>query len=304
VVIDRKARVDGGVRAGTSNPVKVTQCAGGVAGNVARNLARLGCKVRLFSVVGEDSAGDALLRGMENDGVDVSGVTRSVVHATASYTAVLETDGSLFIGLADMDIFDEADETWADGAAVGLGQTTLWVIDANLPAATIERLLRKHKGAAKVLGDPISIVKAERFRGVLDAFEVIFPNAKEAAVLSGRAVTRPEDVPDAAKEIRARGVTTVVVTLGEDGMYVEEASGGRFLMAVPPMHVRDVTGAGDALVAGFAYGMAAGGKYEPAALGLAAASLTLETDESTAANLSVERIVERIETRAKLGKHW
>jgi len=57
-------------------------------------------------------------------------------------------------------------------------------------------------------------------------------------------------------------------------------------------------------VAGFAYGMAAGGKYEPAALGLAAASLTLETDESTAANLSVERIVERIETRAKLGKHW
>jgi pseudouridine kinase len=261
-------------------------------------LARLGCRVSLFSVVGEDQAGDALLGGLESDGVNISSVTRSVVHSTANYTAVLETDGSLFIGLADMDIFEEANEAWADGIAERLAQCTFWVIDANLPAATIARLLKRHKGGATALGDPISIVKAARFREVLDAIDVIFPNMKEASVLSGLKVERPEDVPQAAGELRHRGVKTVVVTLGADGLYVEGDSGGRFVLAIPPKHVRDVTGAGDALVAGYAYGLARDGKYGAELYGLAAASLTLETEESTT-DLNVEKLVKRIESRVE-----
>lgn len=281
--------------------MKVTSCAGGVAANVARNLARLGCPVTLFSVVGQDEAGDGLLRGLESDGVNVAGVTGSVVHATANYTAVLEPDGNLFVGLADMDVFEEANEVWADGIASQLEQNALWVVDANLPAPTIGRLLKAHKGGAKVLGDPISVAKAARFQDALSWIDVIFPNMKEAAVLSGVNVGRPEDVPVAASEIRRRGVKTVIVTLGADGVYVESESGGRFVLAIPPARVRDVTGAGDALVAGFAYGLAMGGKYEPELYGLAAASLTLETDESTAADLTVEKLVKRVESRGELG---
>lgn len=298
-VVDRKARVEGRVCPGTSNPVKMRSCPGGVAANVARNLARLGCRATLFSVVGEDEAGDALLRGLESDGVNVAGVTRSVVHATANYTAVLEPDGSLFVGLADMDIFEEANEAWADGLAGQLEQNAFWVLDANLPAATMGRLLKAHKGGAEVLGDPISVAKATRFQDVLGWIDVIFPNMKEAAVLSGLKVERKEDVPQAASEIRRRGVKTVVVTLGADGVHVDGESGGRIVPAIPPARVWDVTGAGDALVAGFAYGLAAGGKYGPELYGLAAASLTLETEESTAADLSVEKLVKRMESRAE-----
>jgi pseudouridine kinase len=301
VVLDRKARVEDGVRPGTSNPVKVTSCPGGVAGNVARNLARLDCRVSLFSIVGEDAAGDALVQTLESDGVNVSGVSRSVVHATANYTAMLEPEGSLFVGLADMDIFEEADDKWADGIAAELARNSLWVIDANLPAATIERLLKAHKGKAKVLGDPISVAKAKRFRGALDSIDVIFPNAKEAAVLSGCTVKTCEDVAKAASEIRGRGVGAVIVTLGADGIYVDDAGGERFMAAIPAKRVRDVTGAGDALVAGYAYGMAAGGKYEPALFGLAAASVTLETEESAARGFSAEILLRRIELRADSG---
>ena len=268
---------------------------------MARNLARLGCSVSLFSIVGEDAAGDSLLGGLENDGVNVSAVARSVVHSTANYTAVLEPDGSLFVGLADMEIFEEADESWADGIAAQLAGSPLWVIEANLPKATIERLLKKHKGSAKVLGDPISIAKAERFQGVLDSIDVLFPNSKEAAVLSGRTVETRDDVAAAAAEIRRRGAGAVVVTLGANGGYIDDTNGRRFLAAFPPRLVRDVTGAGDALVAGYAYGMAIGGKYEPAPFGLAAASLTLETEESTLAGLSVEQLLKRIESRAESG---
>jgi pseudouridine kinase len=294
--IDRKARVADKVRPGTSNPVTVTSCPGGVVGNIARSLTRLGCRVSLFSILGQDAVGDRLLRDLESDGVDASVVVRSANYPTASYTAVLEPDGQLFIGLADMDVFEELDPDWSDRIVGRIAQCSLWIVDTNLPASTIERLLKTHKRNATVLVDPISIAKSVRIRSTLGAVDVLFPNRNELAELSGQTVKTRDDITKATAEIRSLGVGTVVVTLGEDGIYLHDVRGVRFLPTIPADRVRDVTGAGDALVAGYAYGLIAGQSYEPALYGLAAASLTLETDQSVAADLSPERLRQRIES--------
>ena len=294
VVLDRKARVPGGARLGTSNPVSVTTSAGGVAANIARNLARLGCQVCLFSILGADDSGAAVLRELENSGVNACAILRSRTHPTASYTAVLEPNGELFIGLADMDIFEELDSAWADRIASALAQYPVWIIDTNLPARTIERLLKTHKGNAIVLADPISIVKSQRIRSSLSAVDVLFPNRKEAAVLCGFDVKTPSDIAEAAAEIRKQGVGTVVITLGADGIYLDSDRGGKFLSVIPAKKIVDVTGAGDALVAGYAFGMLARGNLEPALFGLAAASLTVETEKSIAEGLQPEGLLERI----------
>jgi len=267
--------------------------------NIARNLAKLGAHVALFSAVGQDSAGDHLLQELESPGLDVGGVERIAQQPTASYTAVLDEKGQLFIGLADMAIFEKLDAAWADRIAPALKRCRTWIIDANLPAATIERLLREHKGDATVLVDPISIAKSEKVRGVLDAIDVLFPNAKEAAVLSGRKVETREDVVRAAAEIRRRGTGTVIVTLGDEGIYFDDGKSARFIPAIPARGVRDVTGAGDALVAGYAYAMIAGEEHGPSLWGLAAASLTVETEESIAPEMSREAVMERIEANLK-----
>jgi pseudouridine kinase len=296
IVLDRKARVGGGARPGTSNPVSVTTSTGGVASNIARNLARLGCRVSLYSIIGADDSGATALRELENSGVDSSALLCSRTHSTASYTAVLEPDGELFIGLADMDIFEELDAPWADRIASALAQYPIWIVDTNLPAQTIERLLMAHKGNATVLADPISIVKSERIRSSLAAVDVLFPNRKETAVLSGFDVNTSGDVAKAATEIRKRGVGTVVVTLGGDGIYLDAGRGGKFLPVIPAKKVFDVTGAGDALVAGYAYGMLAGRNHDPALFGLAAASLTVETEKSIAEDLQPEGLLERVKS--------
>jgi len=296
IVSDRKARVEGGARPGTSNPVSVTTSTGGVAANIARNLARLGCHVALFSILGADDSGATALRDLENSGVNSSAILRSRTHPTASYTAVLEPNGELFIGLADMDIFEELDSLWADRIAPTLARCPVWILDTNLPARTIERLLLTHKGNVSVLADPISIVKSERIRSSLAAVDVLFPNRKEAAVLSGFDVNTQGDVAKASSEIRKCGVGTVVVTLGGDGIYLDAGHGGKFLPVIPARKVLDVTGAGDALVAGFAYGMLAEGNHEPALYGLAAASLTVETEKSIAEDLQPERLLERMKS--------
>jgi pseudouridine kinase len=299
IVVDRKARVIEPLHPGTSNPVTVTSCPGGVVCNIARDLAKLGCKAAIFSAVARDSAGDHVLHDLESPNLDLSNVSRSSNRPTASYTAVLDEKGQLFIGLADMAIFEELDPAWADSIASEIARSNFWILDANLPAATIERLLQANASSAKVFVDPISVAKSTRIRSVLDKIDVLFPNTKEAAVLSGVAVTTRDDVVKAAAEIRHRGVGTVIVTLGEDGIYVDDGKPGRFIPAIPPRKVSDVTGAGDALVAGYAYAMISGERHDPALWGLAAASLALETEESIASNLSRESVLEHIESNLK-----
>jgi pseudouridine kinase len=299
IVVDLKARVIEPLHPGTSNPVTVSSCPGGVVCNIARNLVKLGCKAAIFSSVGQDGAGDHVLRDLASPNLDLSHVSRSPTRPTASYTAVLDEKAQLFIGLADMAIFEEMDPAWADGIASVIKQSKFWVLDANLPAATIERLLRANKHDATVFVDPISVAKSARVRSVLNEIDVLFPNTKEAAVLSGRAVATRDDIIQAAAEIRRQGVGTVILTLGEDGIYVDDGKPGRFIPATSARKVSDVTGAGDALVAGYAYAMIAGEYYEPALWGLAAASLTLETEDSIAPSLSRQSLLERIESNIR-----
>jgi pseudouridine kinase len=294
--IDRKSRVIDAVRPGSSNPVRVTSCAGGVAGNVARNLAHLGCSVALFSIVGSDPAGNDLLGEFRSLRIDVSSMRRSPHRPTASYTAVLDPQGQLFIGLADMEIFEELDPAWADSIASSLTDCAFWVVDANLPAATIQRLLSAHKGRATVLADPISIAKSIRFRNVLPNIDVFFPNRLEAAELTGLTVHSPDEVARAAAELRRLGVGAVVLTLGADGIYLADARAEKFLPAIPPAKIVDVTGAGDALLAGYAFGLLSGGADDPALFGLAAASFALESNQSVAESLSPDLLRRRIES--------
>jgi pseudouridine kinase len=297
VVLDRKARVIEKLVPGSSNPVTVSSCPGGVVCNIARNLAKLGCRVELFSAVGRDAASDRLIEELQREGLDVDGVARLPTRSTANYTAVLNENGQLFIGLADMAIFEDLDPAWADSIASSAQKSRYWILDANLPAPTIERLLRTHKGDCVVMVDPISVAKAPRILPVLDRVDALFPNAQEAAVLSGLAVNARDDVGRAAAEIRRRGAGTVIVTLGEDGVYCDDGRGGTFVAAIPASCVRDVTGAGDALVAAYAYASITRASINPVLWGLAAASLTVESDESIASGLSRDAILQRLELR-------
>jgi pseudouridine kinase len=82
--------------------------------------------------------------------------------------------------------------------------------------------------------------------------------------------------------------------MGSEGIYVHSVERGRFLPVIPAKRVLDVTGAGDALVAGYAYAMLSGASDDPALYGLAAASLTVETENSVAEDLTPGRLLERL----------
>jgi len=79
--------------------------------------------------------------------------------------------------------------------------------------------------------------------------DLIKPNVHELAELTGRRLERLGDVIDAATALQARGIATVVVSLGGDGAVLCERD-GTWQATTPPVVVRSTVGAGDALVAG------------------------------------------------------
>jgi pseudouridine kinase len=132
--------------------------------------------------------------------------------------------------------------------------------------------------------------------------EVTLPNREEAELLAGIPIESMEDCEQACRIIRGRGVKQVVVTLGETGIYCQSADGAEQIPPYPA-EVVDVTGAGDAFTSGLLYGIAGGEPFSRACrLGLAAAALALETEQSVPPLLKPERLQELVNPNGKGAK--
>jgi len=295
--VDRKAYAQTDVRVKTSIPVRSETGLGGVARNVAENLVRLGTPVALISRVGDDAEGDRVRREMAALGIDLAGLTTSAERPTASYTAVLEADGELVIGLADMEIYEELTPERADALPDQLLDRPFWFLDTNLPAATLERLAGRAAQGQLLAADPVSVPKADRLLPILGRIDVLFPSREEAELLSGLAIRTPADAQRAAEQIVKLGVGQVIITLGSCGV----CAAGKWLngqVSALTANVRDVTGAGDALIAGYLHAISGGqSAMDAIRFGIAAATLTVEHQATVHPGMSPELIKQKTE-------HW
>ena len=157
-----------------------------------------------------------------------------------------------------------------------------WFVDANLTASGLEALLAYKPAGTLVAADAVSVAKAPRLGDVLPRIDLLFCNVAEAAALADPG----PDVEAIAGHLLARGAGAVVLTQGARGALCADANGMRQLPAVPAS-LRDVTGAGDSLVAATLLARL-GGAPLPAALasGLAAAALTLASEHAVRPDLS------------------
>jgi ribokinase len=99
---------------------------------------------------------------------------------------------------------------------------------------------------------------------VLQLIDVLTPNEKEARCLVGREPDAPVEPATVAKELVNRGVKQVVLTLGEKGALLVNASTERHFPAILVDAVVDTTGAGDSFNAGLAISLAHGDRIEDA----------------------------------------
>jgi sugar/nucleoside kinase (ribokinase family) len=235
IEVDRLPTRDGKV-----NGAVKQKAAGGMAGNVAAGLARLGSRVRVLGRIGDDADGAFAVESLEKVGVDTSYVARLNGVATFSCISLLTPDGEKsLVKLMTSAYRPDADDV-TEAALNGVRHLHLTSIGD--PA-----LCRRVVEAARSLGATASldIERAdcpEDPAVLLDAikgFDLIFCNAESRAFV------------DAALERPLAGlVTTLVTTLGADGAQVETAEMRITSPGFTPK-ILDTTGAGDCFAAAF-----------------------------------------------------
>lgn len=267
--VDVKARTTAPLVAATSNPGTVLRTPGGVGRNVAENLARLGSRVALVSVVGSDPDGDWLLEETAVAGVDVGPVLRG--GRTGRYVAVLDTDGDLVAGVSDMAATDAITPEALDHDL--LRSAALVVVDGNLSVPTVDAVLAL---GVRVVVDPVSVAKAARIAPLLGGQRPVFaitPNQDELAALGS------------VGSLHERGVEVVWVRRGADGSLLSTPDGD-LALAAPPVSPVDVTGAGDAMLAAFCHRLLAGDALaDAAAYAHRAAALTVGSPHTVVPDL-------------------
>ncbi|MEV0643625.1 carbohydrate kinase [Phytomonospora sp. NPDC050363] len=276
--MDVKARSQLRAVPASSNPGTASITPGGVGRNVAENLARLGTRTHLVSVVGSDSLGDQVLAATSAAGVHVEHVRRST-RPTGTYTAVLDTDGELVVAVSDMSATEDIGIAQVAAVRDLIANAELLVLDGNLPEATLSYALELAVAAdVRAILEPVSVPKAAARAHLVSAERPLFaitPNRDELAVLAGRPTGTEREVLDATAVLHEQGVRYVWTHLGDKGSLLSGPDGAVPIDAVPT-EVVDVTGAGDAALAAFVHALLAGEEVAAAAAyGHAAAALTI-----------------------------
>jgi pseudouridine kinase len=249
--MDTLARISGDTVPASSNPGATSTAHGGVGRNVAENLARLGSPVRLIGVVGDDHLGTELLAHLVTLDVDVRGVRRSGDCATGTYTAVLDREGGLVIGVADMAATDSLGPE--DVGADSIRGASWLVLDGNLRSDTVAHcLVLADQQDIPVVLDPVGVTKAARL-GPLPGLHTFTPNHDELTAWAGT-----DDVDAAREHAHAQGIEVVWLREGAEGSTLHTGDGSTTTLRLPPAEVVDVTGAGDAMLAAYVHRLRSG----------------------------------------------
>ena len=260
--LDRTAPVEGRVtRGGVHRLGAITTEPGGKGVNVARAIHQAG--VPVLAVVPADAT-DPLVRGLERLGVPH--VTVPIGAPVRANLTLTEADGttSKFNELGSVltgEVVEQVTETLVDTSL----RASWVVLSGSLPPGAPLDWYPRLITALRPLGVRIAVDTSDAPLQALAAAlpqaapDLIKPNSEELGQLIGRdgraleeAADRGEWTPvlSAARELTARGVAAVLVTLGAAGALLVTRSGA-WLATPPPITLASTVGAGDSSLAGY-----------------------------------------------------
>ncbi len=281
--IDLTARLFAPAVPHASNPGTVTARPGGAGLNSASTAASLGAAAVMASPVGRDAHGETLRDTLAARGIGDALVTVEGLR-TGTYTAIIEPDGSMLIGLADLSIYEAVAAGWFfENCTEALETSGLWFLNANLPAETLAALASK-ADSRKIAAATISPAKAPRLAPVLAHTDFLFTNTGEARALTGRKDAPPREL---ARALAACGVKSGTISSGAGPLLWWHGREAAIITPPPVDAIVDVNGAGDALAATILVGLERGLDFSRAAeLAVHAAQMTLASAEPWCENLS------------------
>ena len=225
---------------------------GGKGANQAVMARLLGAEVAMVNSLGDDVFGDMTVRNFESFGIDTTFLAR-VPGSSGVAPIWVEPDGTNRIicvaGANDAMVPSDAAAAIAalDPLAAVIGQ-----FEIPQPVTAAAFAAARQIGAVTILNPAPA---ADMDPDLLAVADWVIPNELEFARLAGAT----SDVTDAEiAAFAARTGTRVLVTLGARGAALLDGTGAVQRIPAPTVVASDTTGAGDAFVGAFAYGLALG----------------------------------------------
>jgi 1-phosphofructokinase len=247
--LDRTLEVDRLVRGGVHRATRTRTHPGGKGINVARALLLDGRETTAVVPAGGHE-GDELLDELRTLALAV--VPVPIAQGVRANVSLVEPDGTTTkINTAGPELTADEVAAFLDACLACAAGATWFAGCGSLPPGAPDGLYadlvtRLHGTGVRVAID----ASGPPLAAAIDAGpDLVKPNADELAEVTGTTLRTIGDVLDAAEQVRARGVGTVVVSLGSDGA-VLVGDGGAWHATTPPIAVRSTVGAGDSVVAG------------------------------------------------------
>ncbi|MGL4307834.1 carbohydrate kinase family protein [Cetobacterium sp. SF1] len=239
-------------RAYDSIPGKVKISFGGVARNIAENMARVGINTQFISILGDDEMGKSIMRHSDKIGYDMSNSLVVEDGSTPTYMAILDENGEMVSAVADMKTIDALTKEFIDSKKNIIEHALYTFVDTDDPE-NLEHLLSNYYTKTKFVLDPVSTAKAKGVKHLLKYFHTIKPNRYEAEVLSGINIKTEEDLHKVGEYFLSLGIKNIFISLDGEGVYYTDGN-IRGKLKANNVKVVNVTGAGDSFVAGIGYG--------------------------------------------------
>ncbi len=286
------------LRAKDSNPGTVHTSAGGVARNIAENLARLGVDCRLISAIGNDHHGQMLMRLSRDAGIDMQYAHKIASTPTSTYLSVLDDSGDMQVAIADMGIIDQLTAERLRPQKAMLEQSSLLILDTNLPDDALAWLTGSFAGAA-IFADSVSTAKALRLKPHLHSIHTLKTSTIEAEALTGCAARTQAQLRKLAGRLHDEGVERVFITRGDQGVFYSTGDAqGVANMKRSKREIRNAGGAGDAFLAGLAYAWLEDWPLNKTLrFALAAADITLSHPATSSPALSLAAVNRAVKAR-------
>jgi sugar/nucleoside kinase (ribokinase family) len=273
LLYDMLASVDSEVRLGTDTFTPIRAAGGGSGANAASWLAACGVETHFVGRVGDDVFGDFLGKDLREAGVEAhlardpslaTGKVFVLVDGAGERTMITDRGAVENLGSEDIPI------SLFDGGHLHLVGYTF--SGGSRREAAFEALRLARGAGMTVSVDPSAVpmledIGPERFLAWTRNAALCFPNLEEGLLLAGA-----ED-PDQIAENLLDYYPAVVLKLGAEGACYADVEGLRSRVPAARARVKDTTGAGDALCAGFLSAWLAGATPEVAlrrGVGLAA----------------------------------
>ena len=265
----------------------------GGAGNVARNIAALGARCVFVGLVGDDGAGAQLKAELAREGGIESVLVCDPSRPTTRKVRFVSEHFSTHMLRADWERAAPAaaavEQQLIDAIRPQLDRADIVLLSDYAKGVLTARVIRNVIDAARKLGKRVIVDPKSANFAIYRGATLLTPNRKEfSEATRSRAETEQEIASAAQDAIQLADSDAILVTQSERGMTLVPRKGQPIHVPAYPVKVRDVSGAGDTVVAVLAAALAAGAEWETALRMASAAAAVAVSKQGTASVTAAE----------------